>query len=79
MIINPYTPVFNTIVFYILIICLILIMKPKSIFKPFGTGKNETLFAFPTVCLGTGILLYLFFMIVEVLCYALNKQQAASL
>lgn len=81
MIINPYTPVFNTIIFYILIVCLILIVKPKFMychksnrFRQFGFGKGQTLLAFPSVCVGSGILLYLFFIMIEVVCLMLDKK-----
>ena len=73
MLINPDNPVYNTIIFYILITCIILITKPKFMycyktnkFKPFGCGKKQTLLSFPTVSIGSGILLYILFLGVEI-------------
>ena len=36
-------------------------------FKSFGVGKNQTIFCFPIVCLSSVVILYLFFLIIDVL------------
>ena len=73
MLINPNNPVYNTIVFYILITCIILITKPDFMycsdtnkFKPFGCDDGHTLMSFPVVSIGSGVLLYIFFLGVEI-------------
>ncbi len=72
--INPETPVYNTIIFYILVICILLIIKPEFMycdktnkFKPFGLDKDKTIFCFPTISIGSVIILYLFFVSIEIL------------
>lgn len=77
--IDPTSPLYNTIIFYILIISIILITKPSFLycnktnkFKPFGCNDNETLLSFPIVSIGTGIILYLIFTIIEILYYYLE-------
>lgn len=73
-IINPNAPVYNTIIFYIMIVCILLIIKPsfmydhkKKCFKTFGTSEGKTVFSFPVITIGSGILLYLIFLFVEIL------------
>lgn len=73
MFIDPNTPLYNTIIFYILFITLILITKPEFMysnkqkrFKAFGCGKDQTLFAFPLVCVGSGIALYTLFLLISI-------------
>ena len=68
------SPVYNTILFYILLITLIIILKPrcmycyrKNKFKPFGLGKGKTLFCFPIVALTSVIILYIIFLMVEII------------
>jgi hypothetical protein len=73
-IINPTTPVYNTVIFYIMIICILLIIKPNFMydyendqFKSFGTSEGKTMFAFSSVSIAVAILLYLIFLLVETL------------
>ena len=68
------SPIYNTILFYILLIAVILILKPRSMychkknrFKPFGLGKGKTLFCFPIVAISSVIILYLIFLMVEII------------
>ena len=68
------SPICNTIIFYILLIIMILIFKPDIMycsktnkFKSFGCGKNQTIFCFPIVCLSSVVLLYLLFLMIDVL------------
>jgi hypothetical protein len=72
--INPDNPLYNTIIFYILIMCIILMTKPSIMycnktnkFKSFGCGVNQTLLSFPTASMTCGILLYLFFLGIEIM------------
>jgi len=67
------SPVYNTILFYILLITIILVLKPSNMychktkrFKSFGCGKDQTLFCFPIVCLSSVIIFYLIFLMVEI-------------
>lgn len=69
---DPNTPLINTIYCYIIIIGMILVSKPNIIyckntkkFKSFGLENNKTLFPFPVICISTGVLLYLFFIIIN--------------
>ena len=73
MLINPNNPVYNTIIFYILITCIILITRPDFLycsktnkFRPFGCDKGHTILSFPVISIGSGIILYLFFLGVEI-------------
>ncbi len=68
------SPLCNTIIFYILLIIMILIFKPDIMycnktnkFKSFGCGKNQTIFCFPIVCLSSVVILYLLFLMIDVL------------
>lgn len=74
-------PVYNTIIFYILIICLILIIKPSFMycdktgkFKAFGLENDQTIFSFPFVAIGSGITLYLIFLLFWILCNYLDER-----
>lgn len=73
-IINPETPVYNAIIFYIMIVCIILTIKPKFMycdknkkFKSFGFGNNKTILSFPVICVSSGIILYLIFLSIKIL------------
>lgn len=73
MLLDPTNPVYNTIILYILLICTILLVKPTFMychkskkFKSFGFESNQTLFSFPVISIANVILLYLFFLGVEV-------------
>lgn len=74
VLINPSNALYNTLLFYIIIVTLILLLKPKFMysykknrFKSFGFGKHKTLFCLPIICISSGILLYLFFLTLQVL------------
>ena len=78
---SPNTPVTNTIIFYIIIVILLVLIKPNFIydhktnkFKSFGCGENKTLISFPVVCIGVGIVLYLIFLLINILYRRINKQ-----
>jgi len=78
--ISPNQPVYNTIIFYIMIVCIILLIKPKSMychktrrFKAFGCRENQTLTSFPVVCISSGIVLYMIFLWVKIMYKYLNK------
>ncbi|AYV82364.1 MAG: hypothetical protein Homavirus37_3 [Homavirus sp.] len=80
-IIDPSRPLYNTIVFYILIICIILIIKPSFMychrskkFKSFGLSDNQTIFSFPLIAISTGIVLYMIFLTVYILCKYLDEK-----
>lgn len=80
-IIDPEYPVYNAIIFYIMFICIILIIRPKIMyccetkkFKSFGFGDNKTLMSFPIVAISMGIILYMFFLWVEILYLYLNDK-----
>lgn len=75
MIVDPCTPLYNTIVFYILILALLLLIKPEfmysnklKLFKQFGSGEDQTLFAFPLICIGSSITLYTVFILINLFC-----------
>lgn len=79
--IDPSTPLYNAILFYIIIIFILLITKPSFMychktnkFKPFGLGENKTIFSFPLVSISSGILLYLLFLTIYILCKYLDEK-----
>lgn len=68
------SPVYNTILFYILLVTLILVLKPAFMycnktkkFKPFGCGEGHTLACFPIVILTSVIVFYLIFLMIEII------------
>ena len=68
MILSPSNPVYNTIIIYLLLICIILLTKPDFMFckktnkfKTFGLGENQTLLSFPTISIFSCVILYVFF------------------
>lgn len=68
------SPVYNTILFYILLVTIILALKPENMycyktkrFKSFGCGKNQTLLCFPIVCITAVIIFYFIFLMVEII------------
>jgi len=81
MILNPTSPVYNSIMFYIIIICLVLLIKPNFMyckklnkFKDFGvSSKNKTLLTFPVFTIIVAILLYMIFLFVSILNKLLDK------
>lgn len=85
MIVDPNTPVYNTIIFYIMIVSIILITKPNFMycqktkrFKSFGCGEDGTVWSFPLVSIGSGIALYLFFLLIYILNQFLEKQELTN-
>ena len=81
MFVDPSTPVYNTIIFYIMIVCIILITKPSFMychetkrFRAFGCGEKDTIMSFPLVSIGSGVLLYLFFLLIYILSEFLEKR-----
>lgn len=71
-IINPKTPVYNTLIFYIIIIVTIIIIKPSFLycektqkFRTFGCQEEQTIFPLPVVAIGCGIFLYFIFLLIE--------------
>jgi len=80
-ILNPKTPIFNAVVFYIMTICIIIITKPTFMFdektkkfKSFGCGKRQTLLAFPVVSISLGVILYMCFLGVDIVSNVLEKK-----
>ena len=78
--INPSNPVYNTIIFYTLLMVIILIMKPKIMysdinkkFKAFGCGNEQTIVSLPFVGLSSAIFLYFIFLMIEVLNNYIDK------
>lgn len=74
VLIDPTSPVYNTIIFYTMFMIIILIMKPKIMyseelkkFKSFGCGENQTLLSLPFVGLSMAVILYFVFLMIEVL------------
>lgn len=79
---SPTTPLFNTVIIYIIIIIILLLLKPEFMFcketkkfKEFGISENKTLVSFPMICISSGILLYMIFMIINVVSDILNKSE----
>ena len=80
MVLISSSPVYNTILFYILLIALLLIIKPNIMycykskkFKSFGCGKEQTLFCFPLICITSVIILYFIFLMMDILGNYLDK------
>jgi hypothetical protein len=72
MIINPSATIFNTIVFFILIIVGLAIFKPNFLydhklkkFKNFGYGEDKTIFALPVMGVICAITVYFLFSSIE--------------
>lgn len=80
-IIDPSKPLYNTIVFYILVVCILLIIKPSFMycyktkqFKSFGTtNSSQTMLSFPLIAIGSGIALYMLFLTIHILCQYLDE------
>ena len=75
------SPVYNTILFYIIFVAIILFIKPKSIychktkkFKAFGCNKNQTLMCFPVMCIISVIVFYFIFLTIHIICCYLDKK-----
>ena len=74
------SPIYNTILFYILFVAIILFIKPKFIychktkkFKQFGCNKNQTLLCFPVVCITSVIIFYFIFLVIHIICHYFDK------
>lgn len=83
MVLDPTTPIYNTLIFYILLVCIFLIIRPKFMycyktkrFKPFGTGKDQTLLSFPFISIGSGIILYMIFLWISILYNIVEKKNS---
>ncbi len=79
--ISPTNPVFNTLLFYIIIISLIFLMKPHKFFckktsqiKQFGYTHNTTIIPLPLFSILLAVGLYLSFSAVELLYVRLNNR-----
>lgn len=73
-IIDPSNPVYNTVIFYILIMTIMLVMKPEFIydhkndmFKTFGLKDNQTIMCLPITALCMGVLLYMIFLSINII------------
>ena len=80
MIIDPETPLFNTVIFYIMVVTILLIVKPDFMwdqetgrFKSFGFGQGQTLASFATTAIGMGVMLYALFLGIYIFDLKLNK------
>jgi hypothetical protein len=72
-IVDPNAPLYNAIIFYILIVGVLLIVKPNFMycdktnkFKPFGFEEGKTLVCFPTVAICMAVLLYIIFISINI-------------
>lgn len=81
--IDPANPLYNTIVFYIIIVVVLLISKPEFMycdktkrFKTFGIGKNQSILSFPVMCFASVILLYFIFLSIDILNNCLETREA---
>ena len=78
--VSPNQPLYNTVVFYIMFVCIILLLKPNFIychktnkFKAFGCGGNKTLASFPVVCVSSAVILYMLFLCIKIINKYLSK------
>jgi hypothetical protein len=72
MIINPSATIFNTVVFFILIIVGFAIFKPNFLydndaqkFRNFGYGEGKTIFALPVMGVICAVTVYFLFSSIE--------------
>lgn len=76
-IIDPKSPVMNTLIFYIAIVCIILMIKPKPLYcdktEKFKLFSTNDVLCLPTVCIGSGVVLYFGFLMLDTL-YRLFEQ-----
>lgn len=80
MVLISSNPVYNAIIFYVLFVIIILLIKPNFMycdknkkFKSFGLSEGRSLVCFPIVCVTMAIILYLIFLVVDILCCYLDK------
>jgi hypothetical protein len=78
--IDPQSPLYNTISCYIILIILLLVLKPncmycekKGRFKQFGLEENQTLFSFPIVSICSCIILYILFAFINTITEKLSQ------
>lgn len=74
MLIDISSPVYNTILFYLITIIIILVMKPSFMysetahkFKSFGCGPDQTILSFPLISICLTVFYYVIFLVVEIL------------
>lgn len=67
------SPVYNTIIFYVILIIIILVLKPSFMycnktkkFKAFGFEEGQTILCFPILCIIIVIVLYFFFLMLDI-------------
>ena len=67
------SPIYNTIIFYIFFIIIIILIKPDTMyehktktFKQFGFEKGQTLFSFPVISIVMAVILYVIFLIMDI-------------
>jgi len=72
---EPNSPLFNTVVLYIIFVIILLVTKPSIMydrnlnkFKRFGYEENETLVPFSLCVVSSGIVFYLLFSTLDNLC-----------
>lgn len=68
MILRPSNPLYNSVIFYLLSIILIVIIKPEFMydkkrrkFKQFGTGRRQTILTLPMISIILAIIIYIIF------------------
>lgn len=73
---KPNNPVYNTLIIYIIVISVLLIVRPEAMynrqngkFKTFGFGEGQSMLSFPTVAIGSGVMLYGLFLLISRLSY----------
>lgn len=72
---DPHSPLNNTIVFYIILIISLIITRPQFMycrrnnkFKQFGYGEGKTILPFSIVSISGGIILYMIFSLIDSVC-----------
>ena len=72
--------IYNTIIFFIIIMILVYSIKPTflynestSSFRSFGLSDDETIFTLPILGIMLAIVLYIFFLVLNVLYIYLEK------
>jgi len=80
-IINPNSPMFNTLIFYLMCIFIILIIKPSFMychknkkFKSFGCRRDQSLFSFPIITIIISIVIYMIFLCLDILFTLLSNK-----
>ena len=79
------SPIYNTIIFYIFFVIIIILIKPESMydhktktFKQFGFEKGQTFFSFPVMCIVMAIVLYLIFLTMDIVNKLISSVPATS-